>query len=132
MCEGGVATWNRSSGPSPSAATQCSVPRPIERWVWRTALGRPGGAGAEHEDGLVVGESTGAGVVTGSVEGPSGIGRALGIEVDDRVRAQRSMKMRGRGAIGHRRDVARSAPPAAPTSADFHAGLTSTDAAPTG
>ena len=41
MCDGGVATWKRSSGPSPSAAHQCRVPCPIERWVWRTAFGQP-------------------------------------------------------------------------------------------
>ena len=41
MCEGGVATWNRSSGPSPSASHQCAVAWPIERCVWRTALGSP-------------------------------------------------------------------------------------------
>ncbi len=41
MWEGGVATWNRSSGPRPRAATQWAVAHPIERWVWRTALGRP-------------------------------------------------------------------------------------------
>ena len=41
MCEGGVATWNRSSGPRPRAWHQCSVAWPIERWVWRTALGSP-------------------------------------------------------------------------------------------
>ena len=40
MCDGGVATWNRSSGPRPSATTQCSVPRPMDRCVWRTAFGR--------------------------------------------------------------------------------------------
>ena len=41
MCDGGVATWNRSSGPRPRAAHQSVVARPIEAWVWRTALGRP-------------------------------------------------------------------------------------------
>ena len=41
MCEGGVATWNRSVGPRPSVWHQCAVPWPIERCVWRTAFGRP-------------------------------------------------------------------------------------------
>ena len=41
MCDGGVATWNRSSGPRPSAAHQCDVARPIDACVWRTALGNP-------------------------------------------------------------------------------------------
>ena len=41
MCEGGVATWNRSSGPSPRTVHQCPVACPIEPWVWRTALGSP-------------------------------------------------------------------------------------------
>ena len=41
MCDGGVATWKRSSGPRPSAWHQCAVAWPIERWVWRTAFGSP-------------------------------------------------------------------------------------------
>ena len=41
MCDGGVATWKRSSAVSPRACTQCAVPAPIERWVCRTAFGRP-------------------------------------------------------------------------------------------
>ena len=41
MWDGGVATWKRSSELSPSAAHQCSVARPSERWVCRTAFGNP-------------------------------------------------------------------------------------------
>ncbi len=39
MCDGGVATWKRSSWVSPRARHQCAVPSAMERWVWRTALG---------------------------------------------------------------------------------------------
>ena len=41
MCTGGVAIWKRSLSVSPSAVIQCSTPWPIERWVWRTAFGKP-------------------------------------------------------------------------------------------
>ena len=41
MCDGGVATWNRSSGPRPSASHQCAVAWAIERCVCRTAFGSP-------------------------------------------------------------------------------------------
>ena len=41
MCDGGVATWKRSSGPSPRQSTQWRVPCTIERCVWRTAFGSP-------------------------------------------------------------------------------------------
>ena len=40
MCDGGVATWKRSSWPRPSAVTQWAVPRSIDPCVCRTALGR--------------------------------------------------------------------------------------------
>ncbi len=41
MCDGGVATWKRSSGPRPRAVHQWAVAWPIDRCVWRTALGSP-------------------------------------------------------------------------------------------
>ena len=40
MWEGGVATWKRSPWPRPRARHQCDVASAMERWVWRTALGR--------------------------------------------------------------------------------------------
>ena len=41
MCDGGVATWKRSSAVRPRASTQWRVPAPSEAWVWRTAFGMP-------------------------------------------------------------------------------------------
>ena len=41
MWDGGVATWNRSSGPRPKAAHQSVVACRIEACVCRTALGSP-------------------------------------------------------------------------------------------
>src|SRR5665213_3512364 len=41
MCDGGVATWKRSSGPRPRAEHQSAVAKPMDRCVCRTALGRP-------------------------------------------------------------------------------------------
>ena len=41
MWDGGVATWKRSSAPSPRAATQCPVAAAIVACVWRTAFGSP-------------------------------------------------------------------------------------------
>ena len=41
MCDGGVATWKRSSGPRPRAVHQWAVAWPIDRCVCRTALGSP-------------------------------------------------------------------------------------------
>ena len=70
MCDGGVATWNRSSGPRPSASHPVGggvAHRPVGV---AHRLGEAGGAGAEDEDGLVVLGPTAA--------GPTGCGRRRG------------------------------------------------------
>ena len=125
MCEGGVATWNRSSGPSPRAAHQCAVACPMESWVWRTALGRP-----------VVPE-----LKTSTDSAPSRhvhapgparpaprrtAGGRLVVEVGHRRRARAAPASKRCGPRRRpRRARARSAPARAPTSALFHAGLRS-------
>ena len=127
MCEGGVATWNRSSAPRPRAVHQCAVAWPIDRWVWRTALGRP-----------VVPELNTS--TASAVPAAGAVAGAHGARLERRARrvvdvgdvpvrhapAQDSARPRRRPRRGPARSTAR----AWPTSAAFHAGLTSTDAAP--
>ena len=129
MCDGGVATWNRSSGPRPRAA------HPVAGGDRERAVGvahrlrHPGGAGAEHEDRLVVGAvapavepargrtpSAARGGRVVEVESPLGAERA-GEHLDARPRRRSPCA----GSVSDR---------AWPTSAAFHAGLSSTAAAP--
>ena len=41
MCDGGVTICMRSAAVIPSASRQCRTAAAKDRWVWRTALGRP-------------------------------------------------------------------------------------------
>ena len=128
MCDGGVATWKRSSGPRPRAAHQWAVALVIEPWVWRTAFGSPvvpelktrtassvsssapdatGPAGRAATPATVAGSSR-------SVT-PSGPNRSTSSEAD------------AVSATAWRAPVISRA---WPTSAAFHAGLRSTAAAP--
>ena len=54
MCDGGVATWNRSSGPSPRALTQWRVPCDDRAVRVAHGLRQPRRARAEDEDGVGV------------------------------------------------------------------------------
>ena len=41
MCEGGVTICKRSAAVIPRASRQCRTPAANDRWVWRTAFGKP-------------------------------------------------------------------------------------------
>ena len=100
MCDGGVAIWNRSSGPSPRAWHQCAVPRAMEAWVWRTAFGPVGRPRTEHEDRLVgrtdVGDRRGLRAV--DVDDPR---RRLVVEIEDAVAAEDRGQEVDPRAVGH-------------------------------
>ena len=107
MCDGGVATWNRSSGPSPRAATQWSVARPSEAWVWRTALGRPvvPELNTRTASSSTVDRRTARPVRSAATESASTGGRV--VEVGHRVGAE-AVGQEGDGrSVGHGVDAAR-------------------------
>ena len=130
MCDGGVATWKRSSGPSPEG--RAPVGGGVAEGPVGVAhgLGQPGGARAEHEDHVVVLGGAGAGG-PGSAGGRGRGGGRRVVEVGDGVAAQPVGEQRGRRAVGHGEAGRRVSPRAWSTSTAFQAGLNSTAAAPT-
>ena len=130
MCDGGVATWKRSSWPSPSAVTQCAVPRSMDRWVWRTALGRSVVPELKTKTASSVslhGDRRGR-RVAGAVDHGGGARRRRGRG----RRPRRAARPAGRRpARRRRRSGARSGRRAVPTSSAFQDELSMTGAAPT-
>ena len=129
MCDGGVATWNRSSGPSPRASTPVGGGGPDRGVRVAHRLGQPGGPRAEHEDRLVVGADVQGG--RGAPAGGPGRGRGhrgrRGRSPPSVPRAATSTAAPGSSATARRAPVSSRA---CATSTAFHAGLSSTAAAP--
>ena len=134
MCDGGVATWKRSSGPRPRAAHQWAVAWPIDRCVWRTALGSPvvpelktriTSSASERSD-----RRRRRGRWVGTGRGPSAAPRAAASSRSVTAAAPRrsaSSAAAGPSATAWQGVVR---PRAWSTSTAFHAGLNSTAAAP--
>ena len=99
MCDGGVATWNRSSGPSPSASHQCRVARPIERCVCRTALGSPVVPELKTRTASSVSSPTPTSRSCTAV-GQRGLERRRVVEIGRAVRSEVSRQQRCPGAVG--------------------------------
>ena len=130
MCDGGVATWNRSSGAEPERL-DTSAP-------WR---GRSSGACAARPSGSPVvpelNTSTASSVVArldapaaGAAARQGGVECRLVVEIGDAVGAEPLGEHRRRRHRRRRRAPGAVSSTACPTSTAFHAGLSSTAAAP--
>ncbi len=102
MCEGGVATWKRSSGPSPMPSIQCVVAARSDRWVWRTALGMPVvpelKTSRTSESGSTL---SAASPSAGPEPGPGGEGEDV-VGVEHGIGAEPLGEQIDGGAVGHR------------------------------
>ena len=126
MWEGGVATWKRSSGPRPRTERQCSVAWPMESCVWRTAFGSP--VVPELKTRMASAVPPGA-----SESGRSRLCAKGSFAVSSRSVTPPAPSDRARSAAASASATACTGPvssSACPTSVDFHAGLRSTEAAP--